>query len=135
MLSYARKHNKVQNIHFARPLLIFNGRVIVNSQEVIPRFFAHISKISKIFSSKHVLGIMARVSTEFNEPLQTFIGDFLEQILLSESIGSALLTANRRLFLTARKLAMGDSPNNELVQLLHETHFVFYGEPFVKLVQ
>jgi hypothetical protein len=133
MLSYARKHNRVQNLPYTKPLIILDGQVILESGQVLPRTFNALSKIFSQLSSKHVMGIFTRISNEFNEPLQVFLKDFMERILMNESIGSALLTANRHLYVTGVRLLKSGPSNLELVQRLQETHYVFSGDPFKKL--
>jgi hypothetical protein len=132
MLSFGRKKNTLQKTPFIRPLIIFTGRVIDQHQNPISRSFTTLAKIHRMLESKHILGFYIRISSEWNQYLQDGLLIFLERILLGESIGSALITANRHQYITVRNL-FNDSNTITLGQILSETHFTFFGEPWCSL--
>ncbi len=121
MLSFAQKHNEVQGIPFFKPLLIFDAQIIDKSGKIISRSFNQLSNISKLIGSKNIIGILARISIEFDEILDLFLGEFINRLFLRESIGSALLNAHKQLYEIVKSI---DSMH------LMETHYVFYGDPF-----
>ena len=122
----------MQKKPFRPPLFIFDG-VLIHNGKVKTKPFELISKIFSKTTSALTRGIFARISTEFNDYLQQYLYNFLERILIGESIGSGLLTANRHLYLMARRLLRKDQSKSNLFSLLTETHYVFYGDPFLRL--
>ena len=132
MLSFAEKHNEIQGIPHFKPLLIFDGRLINKNGKIISRPFIQLSNISKLIGSRDLLGMLARISIEFDEILELFLGEFINRLFLRESIGSALLKAHKQLFKTVQSIEHDEGDNN-LSQILQETHYVYYGDPFRKL--
>ena len=125
MLSFAQKHNEIQGIPFFKPLIIFDGQIIDKSGKIIYRSFNQFSNISKLIGSKNLIGILARISIEFDEILKLFLGEFINRLFLRESIGSALLKAHKQLYNIVKSIE-----NFSLSQTLLETHYVFYGNLF-----
>ena len=125
MLSFAQKHNEIQGIPFFKPLIIFDGQIIDKLGKIISRSFNQFSNISKLIGSKNLIGILARISIEFDEILKLFLGEFINRLFLRESIGSALLKAHKQLYNIVKSIE-----NFSLSQTLLETHYVFYGNLF-----
>lgn len=130
MLSFAQKHNEIQGIPFFKPLLIFDSQIIDKSGKIISRSFNQLSIISKLIGSRNILGILARISIEFDEILKLFLSEFINRLFLRESIGSALLNAHKQLYRIVKSLEKLDDGNYSLSQTLLETHYVFYGNLF-----
>jgi hypothetical protein len=130
MLSFAQKHNEIQGIPFFKPLLIFDAQIIDQSGKIISRSFNQLSNISKLIGSKNLIGILARISIEFDEILKLFLSEFINRLFLRESIGSALLKAHKQLYKIVKSLEKLDDENYSLTQILQETHYVFYGNLF-----
>ncbi len=130
MLSFAQKHNEIQGIPFFKPLLIFDAQIIDKSGNIISRSFNQLSNISKLIGSKNLIGILARISIEFDEILKLFLSEFINRLFLRESIGSALLKAHKQLYKIVKSLEELDDENYSLSQILQETHYVFYGNLF-----
>ena len=130
MLSFTRNHNKIQKIPFIRPLILFTGRVLDRQYQEINHTFDLFAKITSCFEPKHILGIIARISTTWNTYIGTLITTLLERLLLGETIGSAIVTANRNQFMNLRSLH--DDPDKaDLLHQLEETHLIFYGDPTI----
>ena len=130
MLSFAQKHNEIQGIPFFKPLLIFDSQIIDKSGKIISRSFNQLSQISKLIGSKNIIGILARISIEFDEIIKLFLSEFINRLFLRESIGSALLKAHKQLYRIVKSLEKLDDGNYSLSQTLLETHYVFYGNLF-----
>jgi len=130
MLSFAEKHNEIQGVPFFKPLLIFDAQIIDKSGNIIYRSFNQLSNISKLIGSKNLIGILARISIEFDEILKLFLSEFINRLFLRESIGSALLKAHKQLNKIVKSLEKLDEENYSLTQILQETHYVFYGNLF-----
>ncbi|QEE15653.1 hypothetical protein DSAG12_01480 [Promethearchaeum syntrophicum] len=130
MLEFAQKHNEIQGIPFFKPLLVFDAHIIDRSGKIISRSFNQLSNISKLVGSKNNLGILARISIEFDEILKLFLSEFINRLFLRESIGSALLKAHKQLYRIVKSLEKLDEDNYSLSQTLLETHYVFYGNLF-----
>ena len=130
MLSFAQKHNEIQGIPFFKPLLIFDAQIIDKSGKIISRSFNQLSKISKLIGSKNLIGILSRISIEFDEILKLFLSEFINRLFLRESIGSALLNAHKQLYKIVKSLEKLDDDEYSLSQTLLETHYVFYGNLF-----
>ncbi len=129
MLSFAQKHNVIQGIPYFKPLFILDGQILDKSGNIISRSFNQLSNISKSIGSKDLLGILARISIEFNEILKFFLGEFINRLFLRESIGASLLKAHKQLYNIVKNIEI-DNDNYSLSQTLQETHYVFYGDPF-----
>ncbi len=129
MLSYAKQRNELQGIPYFRPLIIFDGRIIGKNNIILSRFFEEIYNITKNISSKLILGILSRISNEFNDILKLFLGEFINLLLLNESIGASLLKAYNNLF----DISLSLKHSNTMFQILQETHYIFVGDLFQKL--
>ena len=129
----AKQRNELQGLPYFKPLLIFDGRIIDENNQPVSRFFSQIYNLTKSISSRHFLGIFARISNEFNDILQLYLGEFLNHILLNESIGSALLKANKQLFNISNQLNSENEQESKLKMNLQESHYVFIGDPSLKL--
>ncbi|UYP47646.1 hypothetical protein NEF87_003931 [Candidatus Lokiarchaeum ossiferum] len=133
MLSYAKQRNELQGLPYFRPLLILDVRIIDESNKSIPRFFTQIYNITKSISSRHFIGIFARISNEFNDMLKLYLGEFINHIFLNESIGSAHLKVNKQLFNISQSFSDENEEDSRLKMILRESHYVFIGDPSLKL--
>ena len=133
MLDYAQTHNQLQKIPYTKPLLIFDGQVLDEDKKVINRPFLALSHISQKISSKDILGVFARISILENEYVNQYLHNFLEQVIANESLGGAILTANRKIFLESFRLQKTDPNQDSLIQSLKEPQFAFFGDPSVKI--
>lgn len=132
MLSYAAEHNRLQKLPYIRPVLFFFGRILDRNFHEIPRTFNAFSRIAQRIDMKNIFGIFARISNVWNQTLANMVGMIIERLLLGESVGSTLVTANRQQFLAVRSLRNDPNLRNE-ANLLEEPHFAFFGEPWFSL--
>jgi len=129
MLSYAAEHNRLQKKPYVRPLIMFLGRILDRNYHEIPRTFNVYSQIARHIDMKNCLGVFARITNVWNQTLANMLGIMIERLLLGESVGSTLVTANRQQFVAVRSLRNDPNQRDE-ANLLEEPHFAFFGEPW-----
>ncbi|MHA1745121.1 MAG: hypothetical protein ACTSWW_03910 [Promethearchaeota archaeon] len=91
-----KKFNQIQGLDYIPPLFIFDGQIL-GPKSTINRSFQEISALVQNFKMESVLGMMFRITRDYNLIINEYLGTFLNHLLLNESIGSALLHANRQL--------------------------------------
>jgi len=111
-----KKFNQIQGLDYIPPLLIFDGQIL-GPKNTITRSFHNLSALMQSFTLDSILGIMFRITRDYNLIINEYLGTFLNHLLLNESIGSALLYANRQLH----------SITFDFHALGYETPYVFFG--------
>jgi hypothetical protein len=129
ILKFAEKQCRDLKHSFIRPLILFTGRVLGRDNMELDNCFSEISQILGSFESQTVRGIICKILGGYCPSFSDILDAFIERILLNDTVGIGLVTANRHQFSIARN-AHSTDPQLASV-LLNSPVYVFFGEPWI----